>query len=66
MAKHGRFTKAHDLEVRSERGALRRMVHYKMGDEVTLTDAQADAAMAAGAFEVLADKTPSKREKASS
>jgi predicted RNA-binding Zn ribbon-like protein len=58
MAKQVRFLRDYDVRV-----APRVTRAFRRGTEDTLPDAQADAAIAAGAAELMADKTPSRRSK---
>lgn len=58
MAKKVRFLKDYDLRTHP-----REEIAYKKGMEATITDAQADEVIAAGAAEMVADKTPTKRER---
>lgn len=59
MAKRVKFTDKYDL-----RTAPREEVAYLKGMEATLTDAQADEVIKAGVADLIADKTPGKRDKA--
>jgi hypothetical protein len=59
MAKRVKFLKADLVPL-----GRRQWLEAKEGSEATLTDEQADAAVSAGLAKVIADKTPSKREKA--
>lgn len=59
MAKRVRFTKNYDLRVSANVEKA-----FVAGQEETLTDAQVEEVLAAGAAELVADKTPAKRDKA--